>query len=116
MVTVAHLSDYRSAETASARLLLKSLETADAPEVHDIENALTTLGHKVVPLLLKGLFSTHPTVKGVSAMVLIRLNAVDQIQAFYELNSADETVNWVARFILAELGAPLPVAVLEHAI
>jgi HEAT repeat protein len=89
--------------------LLKALEHADKEFSNEIEDALTRVGTSGIPMLLKGLKSSHNNVRSTCAMVLVRIGrpAVAPLLAFYERHAERANLAWVIAFVLGELGVDI---------
>jgi len=96
-------------QTSSVNRLLNMLETADNKAKSEIENELVNLGETVIPELITNLQSIKGMVRGVIAMVLIRLGqcSVSYLQRAALQNSDFE---WMAKYLISEINISSEIA------
>ena len=82
--------------------LLLDLDRADAARKSEIENIIVNMGSQVVPELVEMLQVLKGTVRGVIAMILIRIgkDSVDYLQHKARLNS---DFKWIAQYLTSEI-------------
>ena len=82
--------------------LLRMLETAENKIKSEIENELVNLGESVIPELIADLQNIKGMVRGVIAMVLIRMGqcSVSHLQRAAVQNSDFE---WMAKYLITEI-------------
>ena len=96
-------------ENKSLYTLLQSLETADNKLKSEIENDIVALGESIIPELILYLQNINGVVRGVIAMVLIRMG---ESSVSYLLNAAKKNreFDWMAKYLISEIEAPIKVA------
>ena len=96
-------------ENKSLYKLLQSLETADNKMKSEIENDIVALGESIIPELILYLQNIKGVVRGVIAMVLIRMG---ECSVSYLLNAAKKNreFDWMAKYLISEIEAPIKVA------
>jgi len=83
--------------------LLQSLETADNNKKSEIENNIITLGESIIPDLVSYLQIIKGTVRGVIAMVLIRMGDIS-VQHLNFAAKCNKDFEWVAQYLISEIG------------
>ena len=96
-------------ETVEVKSLLKTLETADNRTKNEIENMMVTLGKDVIPELVSYLQVIKGTVRGVVAMVLIRIGS-DSIVHLKKAAQLNKDFEWMAQYLISEIDCPVRVA------
>ncbi len=89
--------------------LLKNLETADNRTKNEIENEIVTLGESVIPDLVNYLQVIKGTVRGVVAMVLIRMGQ-DSISHLNRAAQCNKDFEWMAEYLISEINCPVKAA------
>ena len=81
---------------------LNKLESADNNQKNAIENELVNIGRDAVPSLVDSLQVVKGRIRGIVAMVLIRIgeSSIDYLQKAAETNSDFE---WIANYLITEI-------------
>lgn len=98
-----------SKENRSLSTLLHMLETADNKAKSEIENEIVNLGESVIPELITYLQNIKGMVRGVVAMVLIRMG---QCSVSYLKRAAlqNSDFEWMARYLISEINISSEIA------
>ncbi len=82
--------------------LLRSLETADNKVKNEIENKIVGLGETVIPELITYLQNIKGAVRGVVAMVIIRMGECS-ISYLKNAASTNSDFEWMAKYLISEI-------------
>lgn len=88
--------------TKDINYFLTKLEDADNKSKNEIENMLVDIGDKAVPELVDKLQVVKGTVRGIVAMILIRIGepSVDYLKRAAKINKDFE---WIADYLITEI-------------
>ncbi len=88
--------------TRDINYFLTKLEDADNKSKNEIENMLVNIGDKAVPELVDKLQVVKGTVRGIVAMILIRIGepSVDYLKRAAKINKDFE---WIADYLITEI-------------
>ena len=88
--------------TRDINYFLTKLEDADNKSKNEIENMLVDIGDKAVPELVDKLQVVKGTVRGIVAMILIRIGepSVDYLKRAAKINKDFE---WIADYLITEI-------------
>ena len=91
---------FKQEETLTVRLLLTSLESADAKAKNEIENTLV----KIAPVeeLVNELQYVKGVVRGVVAMSLIRIGEAS-IEYLNKVAASNKDFEWIAQYLIREI-------------
>lgn len=81
---------------------LTKLENADNKSKNEIENLIVNIGDKAVPELVDKMQVVKGTVRGIVAMILIRIGepSVDYLKRAAKINKDFE---WIAKYLITEI-------------
>lgn len=82
--------------------ILSQLENADNKSKNEIENMIVNIGDKAVPELVDQLQVVKGAIRGIVAMILIRIGepSVDCLQRAAKSNKDFE---WIAKYLITEI-------------
>ena len=86
----------------SIECILSRLETADNKGKNEIENMLVSYGHNAVPELVNQLQIVKGSIRGIVAMILIRIGE-PSVGCLKEAARANKEFEWVAKYIITEI-------------
>ncbi len=82
--------------------LLSELETADNKVKNEIENKLVVLGRNFIPELVRKLQAVKGNVRGVIAMVLIRIGS-ESVAHIENAVKYNREFGWMAQYLISEI-------------
>lgn len=86
----------------SIECILSKLENADTKSKNEIENMLVSIGNKAVPELVNQLQVVKGTVRGIVAMILIRIGE-PSVGYLKEAARINKDFEWIAKYLITEI-------------
>lgn len=87
---------------SNVNYFIEQLETADNKEKNEIENTLVNIGNEAVPELVDKLSVVTGKVRGIVAMILIRIGE-PSIEYLRKAASTDKNLEWIAKYLITEI-------------
>ena len=94
--------DKMTVSSKSIEYFLEKLENADNKSKNEIENILVSIGDEAVPLLVNKLQVVKGTVRGIVAMILIRIG-VSSVDYLKKAAKTNKDFEWIANYLITEI-------------